>query len=280
MPDTKNPFTSTRDAVDEDTANAQERNRLWWERMPMTYADWHADDRLPVDAEEFKRIETRIFAASPFLRQWFGRMDFQGQTVLDVGCGSGALSCRLAKMGARVTAIDITEAAVALARRNARAQGLDVDIVRMDAEDMALPPASVDFVFSWGVLHHTDDIGAAFREVSRVLKPGKSGLVMVYHRASAVYYLNGLKWLLVKGKLFRGHTLRSVQDFYTDGYYHRYLRRHEIAGLLAGAGLTARRISVTQYQKPILPFIPGWLDRALKARFGMCLVAEFDKPQE
>ena len=280
MPDAKNPFTSTRDAVDEDTANAQERNRLWWERMPMTYADWHADDRLPVDAEEFKRIETRIFAASPFLRQWFGRMDFQGQKVLDVGCGSGALSCRLAKMGARVTAIDITEAAVALARRNARAQGLDMDIVRMDAEDMALPPASFDFVFSWGVLHHTDDIGAAFREVSRVLKPGKSGLVMVYHRASAVYYLNGLKWLLVKGKLFRGHTLRSVQDFYTDGYYHRYLRRHEIAGLLAGAGLTARRISVTQYQKPILPFIPGWLDRALKARFGMCLVAEFDKPQE
>ena len=278
MPGAKNPFTSTRDAVAEDTANAQERNRLWWERMPMTYADWHADDRLPVDAEEFKQIETRVFAASPFLRQWFDRMDFQGQKVLDVGCGSGALSCRLAKMGARVTAIDITEAAVALARRNARAQGLDMDIVRMDAEDMALPPASFDFVFSWGVLHHTDDIGAAFREVSRVLKPGKSGLVMVYHRASAVYYLNGLKWLLVKGKLFRGHTLRSVQDFYTDGYYHRYLRRHEIAGLLAGAGLAARRISVTQYQKSILPFLPGWLDRALKARFGMCLVAEFDKP--
>ena len=280
MPGTKNPFTSTRAAVDEDTANAQERNRLWWERMPMTYADWYADDRLPVDAEEFKQIETRVFAASPFLRQWFDRMDFQGQKVLDVGCGSGALSCRLAKTGARVTAIDITEAAVALARRNARAQGLDMDIVRMDAEDMALPPASFDFVFSWGVLHHTDDIGAAFREVSRVLRPGKSGLVMVYHRASAVYYLNGLKWLLVKGKLFRGHTLQSVQDFYTDGYYHRYLRRHEIAGLLAGAGLAARRISVTQYQKSILPFLPGWLDRALKARFGMCLVAEFDKPVE
>ena len=278
MPDTKNPSTSTRDAVDEDTANAQERNRLWWERMPMTYADWHADDRLPVDAEEFKQIETRIFAASPFLRQWFERMCFKGQKVLDVGCGSGVMSCRLAKMGARVTAIDITEAAVTLARRNARAQGLDMDIARMDAEDMGFPPASFDFVFSWGVLHHTDDIGAAFREVSRVLRPGKSGLVMVYHRASAVYYLNGLKWLLVKGKLFRGHTLRSVQDFYTDGYYHRYLRRHEIAGLLAGAGLTARRISVTQYQKSILPFIPGWLDRALKARFGMCLVAEFDKP--
>ena len=73
-----------------------------------------------------------------------------------------------------------------------------------------------------------------------MLKPGKSGLVMVYHRASAVYYLNGLKWLLVKGKLFRGHTLRSVQDFYTDGYYHRYLRRDEIAGRLSAAIAAAR----------------------------------------
>jgi len=280
LPGAKNPFTSTRAAVDEDTANAQERNRLWWERMPMTYADWHADERLPACAEEFKRIETSVFEGSPFLRQWFDRMCFKGQKVLDVGCGSGVMSCRLAKMGARVTAIDITEAAVTLARRNAQAQGLDMEIAQMDAENMGFPPASFDFVFSWGVLHHTNAIEAAFGEVSRVLRPGKSGLIMVYHRDSIVYYLNGLYWLAVKGKVFRGHTLRSVQDFYTDGYYHRYLRRKEIAGLLVKAGLNARRITVTQYQKTILPFIPGWLDRALKARFGMCLVAEFDKPPE
>ena len=277
MPGTKNPFTSTRAAVDEDTANAQERNRLWWERMPMTYADWHADDRLPVDAEEFKQIETRVFAASPFLRQWFDRMDFQGQKVLDVGCGSGALSCRLAKMGARVTAIDITEAAVALARRNARAQGLDMDIVRMDAEDMALPPASFDFVFSWGVLHHTDDFEAAFREVSRVLKPGKSGLVMVYHRASAVYYLNGLKWLLVKGKLFRGHTLRSVQDFYTDGYYHRHFGKRELNKSLTAAGLEVTGFAITHMKKKMVPLVPVWLDEYLKRTVGWLLIAEFEK---
>ena len=52
MPDARNPFTSTRTAVDEDTAHAQEHNRLWWERMPMTDADWHADEGLPVGAED------------------------------------------------------------------------------------------------------------------------------------------------------------------------------------------------------------------------------------
>ncbi len=99
----------------------------------MTYAEKNADDRLPVDAEEYNRIETSVFEGSPFLRQWFDRMCFKGQKVLDVGCGSGVMSCRLAKMGARVTAIDITEAAVTLARRNARVQGLDMDIAQMDA---------------------------------------------------------------------------------------------------------------------------------------------------
>ena len=58
----------------------------------------------------------------------------------------------------------------------------------------------------------------------------------------------------------RGHTLESVQDFYTDGYYHRYLSRKEIVALLLGAGLRPRRIIVTQYQKKLLPRVPGWLD--------------------
>ena len=42
--------------------------------------------------------------------------------------------------------------------------------------------------------------------------------------------------------------------------------------------MAARGIGVTKSQNSILPFVPGWLDRALKAGFGMCLVAEFDKP--
>jgi len=278
LPEPRNPFTSTRAAVDEDTADAQERNRLWWETLPMTYADWEAEERLPADAEEFRQLDRRLFAASPFLRQWFGRKRFTGRKVLDLGCGSGVLSCRFAGDGAEVTAMDLTSAAVGIARRNAAAHGLDIRVVQGDAEHMTFSSAAFDFVFSWGVLHHTRDMARALGEVCRVLRPGGAGLMMVYHRHSVVYYVHGLYWLLVKGKMFAGHTLGTVQDFYTDGYYHRYLSRAEIARLLTDAGLTPERITVTQYQKKILPFVPGWLDRALKARFGMCLVAEFVRP--
>jgi hypothetical protein len=100
---------------------------------------------------------------------------------------------------------------------------------------------------------------------------------MVYHRSSLVYYLKGLYWLVVKGKILRGHGLRSVQDFYTDGYYHRHYTRSELAAALRAAGLVDVRTAVTQMEKKILPRIPAWLDARLKERFGWLLIAEFAK---
>jgi len=114
--------------------------------------------------------------------------------------------------------------------------------------------------------------------VSRILKPGGRGLAMVYYRSSVAYYVHGLYWLLFKGRIFQGDTLHNVQRHYTDGYHHRYLTRKDMDELLRSVGLTTKNLTVTQYQKKILPFIPRRLDEFLKARFGMCLVAEFEKP--
>ena len=128
------------------------------------------------------------------------------------------------------------------------------------------------------MLHHTKDMDAALKEVFRVLKPGGEGLMMVYHKNSIVYYIHGLFWLLFKGKLFSGYNLETVQDFYTDGYYHQYLREKELRDYLSLAGIKPIKFTITQYQKKILPFVPNWLDQFLKRRFGMCLVCKFEKP--
>ena len=279
MSEIKNPFVGARHAVDLETVAPQERNRLWWEMMPMTYADWEAEDRLPEGPEDLKDLEAQVLAGSPFLRERFDFSGYGGKRVLDLGCGSGIFSCQFAKSGASTTAVDLTEAAIEMARRTAEAHDTDVAMARMDVERLAFRPASFDFIFAWGVLHHTSDMESAFAEAARTLKPAGTGLVMVYHRHSVAYYVHGLYWLITKGKALRGHTLESVQDFYTDGYFHHYLSRSEIAALLRGAGLRPRQIIVTQYQKKLLPLLPGWLDRILKSRFGMCLVAEFEKPE-
>ncbi len=127
------------------------------------------------------------------------------------------------------------------------------------------------------VLHHTRDTEAAFREVARVLEPGGTGLIMVYHKTSAIYYLKGLAHLFLNGKILAGYNLETVQHFFTDGYYHRHFTRRTLHRALTDSGLTVKRILVTQMQKKILPGIPGWLDRRLKSRFGWLIIAEFEK---
>ena len=245
----------------------------------MTYADWGADNRLPETAEDFLRVEEILLGASPYLRERYDFLQTSGKRMLEIGCGTGALTCRFAREGTEITAIDITEAAVAMARRNAKIQNLTIDIRQADAEHLDFPDHSFDYVFSWGVLHHTSNMEQAFKEVSRILKPGGRGLTMVYYRNSIAYYIHGLYWLLLKGKVFKGDTINNVQRHYTDGYHHRYLTRSDMKNLLSSVGLTTKALTVTQYQKKILPMMPHSIDEFLKDRFGMCLIAEFEKPR-
>ncbi len=279
MTDSTNPLLRARNAAETSSPDSQERNRLWWECLPMTYADWGAEQRLPESAEDFLQIEQTLLGTSPFLREHFDFSQTKEKKMLEIGCGSGALSCRFARAGADITAVDITEAAVSLARENAEFQGLKIDIQQADAEHLEFLDDTFDYVFSWGVLHHTNNMEQAFREVSRVLKPGGRGLAMVYYRASIAYYVHGLYWLLFKGKMFKGDTIHTVQRHYTDGYHHRYLTQTDMNELLRSVGLTPQTLTVTQYQKKILPLIPRRLDEFLKSRFGMCLVSEFEMPK-
>src|SRR4051795_10379584 len=56
-----------------------------------------------------------------------GRMPLTGKTALDVGCGAGLLAEPLARLGAKVTAIDAAPEVIAVAQDHARAGGLDID---------------------------------------------------------------------------------------------------------------------------------------------------------
>jgi len=72
--------------------------------------------------------------------------------ALDVGCGTGFLSLLLAKLGHRVTGIDVAEAMLAMARNKATAHGLTVDFHYADAETPDLPAGSFDLIVERHVL--------------------------------------------------------------------------------------------------------------------------------
>ncbi len=100
-----------------------------------------------------------------------------GKRVLEYGCGLGGQAFALAARGAFVTGIDISEVAVAQARRRAAAESLlpRLTFVKGDAENVDFPDRSFDLVCGSGILHHLD-LGRALGEVHRVLAGGGRGV--------------------------------------------------------------------------------------------------------
>lgn len=109
---------------------------------------------------------------------------FAGKRVLDAGCGAGRWAWALASLGAQVTAIDFTASGVA-ATREALAPFPGCRVVQADLTTLDLGDERFDLVMSWGVLHHTADPPATFRQVMQYVAPGGYGYVMVYGHSDA-----------------------------------------------------------------------------------------------
>jgi SAM-dependent methyltransferase len=272
-----NPMDRARQLAESASSDPQARNAAWWNELPMTYRSWDADGRTDLTADDFIVLEREFLESNPWFARHYDFSRHAGKRVLEIGCGAGAATGLLAKAGAMVTAVDLAESAVQLTARNCEAQGLRVDLRQMDAEHLTFPDGSFDYVFAWGVLHHTADTEAAYREVARVLRVGGESLTMVYNRMSFRYWVRGLEWLLLRGKLLRRDTLSSVQRFYTDGYYHRHYSSREILAVHQRVGLSPERTSVTHMAKRMTPMVPLAADEWLKRRAGWLLIVEARK---
>lgn len=110
-------------------------------------------------------------------------MALRGKHLLEIGCGMGYDSLEFLKRGVRVTAIDLTDSAVALARRHFEVAGVEAEDVRVgNALNLPFDDNSFDAVWSNGVLHATGDTRQAVAEVRRVLKPGGKAMISHFYR--------------------------------------------------------------------------------------------------
>ena len=93
---------------------------------------------------------------------------------LEIGAGTGYFSLHLLKAGivSEATCTDISPGMLEVLQGNAQRLGLTVETVACDAERLPFEDDSFDLVLGHAVLHHLPDLGQAFREFERVLKPG------------------------------------------------------------------------------------------------------------
>lgn len=123
------------------------------------------------DAERYHRLSEPQVAWGQRVLDRLAPAD--GETILDVGCGTGRLTAQLAAAAGRglVVGLDPSPAMLAQAREWLARQAPRVRLVRGDAA--ALPFAETfDAVFSAATLHWVRDHTAAFRSIFRALRPG------------------------------------------------------------------------------------------------------------
>ena len=182
----------------------------WWAENPMTYAAAHgatayADGRYEAGTPEFfERLDREFYSWNTPLHDGrpFGRLfpydeyGPAGAAVLEVGCGLGTMAMNWARAGARVTALDLNMTSIEMTRRRFAIHGLEGDIRQADARELPLADAQFDYAYSWGVLHHSPDLGRSVAELMRVVRPGGGFGIMLYNRRSILYrytveYLQG-----------------------------------------------------------------------------------------
>jgi SAM-dependent methyltransferase len=161
------------------------------------------------DMEGFER-EARIrYEIEPYIPSFADFPSARGRDVLEIGVGLGADHVEFARNGARLTGIDLTERAIALTRQRMAVLGLSSDLRVGDAENLPFADNSFDWVYSWGVIHHSPDTPKAAREILRVLRPGGRFAVMIYQRKSIIGYMLWLRYALL-----RGRPLTSLDTLY------------------------------------------------------------------
>lgn len=103
------------------------------------------------------------------MARWLGPM--KEKTVLDMGCGIGEEAAYFAKLGAIVTAIDISPEGIRQTAARARHNGLSIAAQVADCTQTGLPSNHFDLIHGIGVIHHVG-IEAGLQEAYRLLKPG------------------------------------------------------------------------------------------------------------
>jgi ubiquinone/menaquinone biosynthesis C-methylase UbiE len=171
------------------------RVRDHWERETCGTRYGEAEDRLIW----FREIARRRQALEPFIGSFARFEEAAGKDVLEIGVGAGSDFIEWCRRAEHATGVDLSEAAIALTAERLALEGVAENRFTLrtaDAEALPFADASIDIVYSWGVLHHTPDTEQAYREVLRVLKPGGVARIMIYHIPSwtglMLYLLHGL----------------------------------------------------------------------------------------
>ena len=172
------------------------------------------------------------------ITQHFGQVS--GINLLDIGCGGGLIAEPMARLGAKVTAIDAGEKNIKIAKLHAENSGLDIDYKCTSVEDFS---GEFDVILALEILEHIADLDLFMSAAVKLLKPNGLLICSTLNRTAKSYALAiigaeyVLRWLPIGT-----HT------------WKKFLKPHELCRVLEGNNLEISELMGMAYN----PLTKNW----------------------
>ncbi|NGP54603.1 bifunctional 2-polyprenyl-6-hydroxyphenol methylase/3-demethylubiquinol 3-O-methyltransferase UbiG [Thioalkalivibrio sp. XN8] len=165
------------------------------------------------------------------------RVALAGKRVLDIGCGGGILAESMARKGATVTAIDMAEAPLAVARIHGRESGLELEYLKCTAEEHATArPAAYDVVTCLEMIEHVPDPSLVVAACHALVRPGGQVFFSTINR-------NPKAWVMA---IFGAEYVLRLLPRGTHEY-GKLVRPSELADWMRAAGLELNEFTGMHY---------------------------------
>jgi 2-polyprenyl-3-methyl-5-hydroxy-6-metoxy-1,4-benzoquinol methylase len=173
--------------------------------QPQIHAAWEKTYRTAENEQYFEQAYDDFVA---------GIRQPSGARALDIGCGIGANSIRLARRGYLVSAADYSEPILTQARGNVSSNQLadKISIRREDILNLSYPSDHFDLVLCWGVLMHIPNAGQAISELARVCKPGGYLVLEEINQNAPEALMMRMAWSMLKKNITITKTASGYQQ--------------------------------------------------------------------
>ncbi len=239
------------------------RVKTYWEAGPCGTEDPRLQGLEVNSREWFEKIEDiryfqepMIFSAAQFTRH-------RGKKVLEIGVGAGSDHLQWARAGADLHGVDLTEAAVQTTTKRLAYYDLQSKLQTVNAETIPFPDKHFDVVYSWGVIHHSENPATIVKEISRILKPGGTAITMFYSKHSVRTWKYWVRHALLKGKFHWG--IKDVMWNHMESEGTQCYTVNELKKIFGDFS----EVEVRKYMTPYdLTWIPSFLRNLLPDSFG------------
>lgn len=157
----------------------------YWNARPCNIRHSSKERGIP---DYFNEVEARKYKVEPHIKGFADFEKWRGKKVLEIGCGIGTDAINFARAGAQVTAVDLSDKSIEIAKQRAQVFGLEdrIRFVEADAERLTefVAPEFFDLIYAFGVIHHTPRPELLMKQIRAYIKPSTTVKVMLYNRWS------------------------------------------------------------------------------------------------